>query len=232
MKSYGQYCPIVRGAEIFANRWTPVIIRNLLMGCETFSEIRAGAPGISRTLLTQRLRELERAGVIERQPSANGRSFVYLLTDAGRELREVCWTLGTWGARWLEVAPEHLDAGVVLWAMCRLIDVERLPARRMIVRFDLSDGPRRRFWIVAQNPEAEVCVRDPGFDDDLVVRASSESLANWHMGKISLGQALRSGTIQIEGPRSAQRQFASWGGHSAFAHVKPARPPRARQAAA
>ncbi len=225
MKSYSQYCPIVRGAEIFANRWTPVIIRNLLLGCETFSEIRAGAPGISRTLLTQRLRELERAGVIERRPAATGRGFIYSLTAAGQELRDVCWTLGTWGARWLEVAPEHLDAGVVLWSMCRLIDVERLPDRRMVVRFDLSDGPRRRFWIVAQKPEAEVCVRDPGFDDDLVVRTSSESLANWHMGKTSLGQALRIGTIAIEGPRSRVREFASWGGHSAFAHIKPARRP-------
>jgi hypothetical protein len=160
--------------------------------------------------------------VVERRPSGNGRGYLYSLTDAGRELREVCWTLGTWGARWLEVAPEHLDAGVVLWSMCRLIEVERLPERRLTVRFDLSDGPRRRFWIVAQKPEAEVCVRDPGFDDDLVVRTTSEWLANWHMGKITLGNAMRSGAIQIEGRRSAIREFASWGGHSAFAHVKPA----------
>jgi hypothetical protein len=164
--------------------------------------------------------------VIERRSSPSGRAWLYSLTDAGQELREVCWTLGTWGARWLEMAPEHVDAGVVLWSMCRRIDVERLPERRMIVRFDLSDGPRRRFWIVAQKPEAEVCVRDPGFDDDLVVRTSSESLANWHMGKISLGHALRSGSFQIDGPRSAVREFASWGGHSAFADVKPARPRR------
>jgi DNA-binding HxlR family transcriptional regulator len=229
VKGYGQYCPILRGAEIFANRWTPVIVRNLLMGCETFSEIRAGAPGISRTLLTQRLRDLERSGVIERHP--NGRGARYVLTEAGEELREVCWTLGTWGARWLEVAPEHLDAGVVLWAMCRLIDVERLPERCVVVRFDLSDGPRRRFWIVAQKPKAEVCVRDPGFDDDLVVRTSSEWLANWHMGKITLGHALRAGLIQIDGRRSVVREFASWGGHSSFADVKRARPDRTSRSA-
>jgi DNA-binding HxlR family transcriptional regulator len=231
VKSYGQYCPIVRGAEIFANRWTPVIVRNLLMGCETFSEIREGAPGISKTLLTQRLRELERAGVVERRVNGSGRGSRYALTDAGEELREVCWTLGTWGARWLEVAPEHLDAGVVLWSMCRLIDVERLPERRVVVRFDLSDGPRRRFWIVAQRPKAEVCIRDPGFDDDLVVHASSESLAHWHMGKITLGHALRSGSFRIEGPRSVVREFAGWGSHSAFANVKPGRPRRARRTA-
>lgn len=221
VKSYGQYCPIARGAEIFANRWTPVIVRNLLLGCETFNEIRAGAPGISRTLLSQRLHELERSGVIERRPGP-GRRVTYVLTDAGRELRDVCWSLGTWGARWLEVAPEHLDATVVLWSLCRTIDVEQLHEERMVVRFDLTDGRWPRLWIVAQKPEAELCARDPGFDDDVVMTTSSDWLTKWHTGKISLGGAMSSGTMQVEGRRSAVREVATWGGRSAFAHVKPA----------
>jgi DNA-binding HxlR family transcriptional regulator len=222
MKSYGQYCPIARGAEIFATRWTPLIVRNLLLGCTTFTEIRTGLPGISRTLLTQRLRELERVGVVERH-AAGGRRVEYHLTDAGRELQEVCTALGTWGARWLDVAPEHLDAGVVLWGMCRLIDVDELPEPRMVVRFDLSDGRWRRLWIVAQRPEAEVCARDPGFDDDLVVRASSSSLASWHLGRTSLGHAMHAGTIRVDGPRAAISVLAGWGGAGPFAHVEPAR---------
>lgn len=222
MKTYGQYCPIARGAEIFANRWTPVIVRNLLVGCETFNEIRAGAPGISRTLLSQRLRELERSGVIERRPG-RGRRVTYVLTEAGRELRDVCWSLGTWGARWLEVAPEHLDATVVLWSLCRTIDVEQMHEERMVVRFDLTDGRWPRLWIVAKTPEAELCARDPGFDDDVVVRTSSASLVGWHTGKLSLGGAMRSGAMQVEGRRSAIRELATWGGRSAFAHVTPAR---------
>jgi DNA-binding HxlR family transcriptional regulator len=223
MKSYGQYCPIARGAEIFANRWTPLIVRNLLLGCATFTEIREGLPGISRTLLTQRLRELERVGIVERRAGAGARRIDYVLTDAGLELREVCWALGTWGARWLDVAPEHLDAGVVLWGMCRMIDVERLPERRLVVRFDLSDGRWRRLWIVAQRPQAEVCAQDPGFADDLVVRASSRSLAHWHMGRTSLGHALHAGTISVDGPRAAVRMLAGWGGRGPFAQVEPAR---------
>jgi DNA-binding HxlR family transcriptional regulator len=221
MKSYGQYCPIARGAEIFAMRWTPLIVRNLLLGCTTFTEIRSGLPGISRTLLTQRLRDLERVGVVERRTAA-GRRVEYHLTDAGRDLQHVCMALGTWGARWLDVAPEHLDAGVVLWGMCRLIDVEQLPERRMIVRFDLSDGRWRRLWIVAQRPEAEVCARDPGFDDDLVVRASSRSLASWQLGRTSLGHAMHAGTIRVDGPRAAIRVLAQWGGLGPFAGVEPA----------
>jgi DNA-binding HxlR family transcriptional regulator len=231
VRSYGQYCPIARGAEIFANRWTPVIVRNLLLGCETFNEIRAGAPGISRTLLSQRLRELERSGVIERRPGS-GRRVSYVLTDAGRELREVCWSLGTWGARWLEVAPEHLDATVVLWSLCRTIDVEHMVEERMVVRFDLTDGRWPRLWIVAQQPEAELCARDPGFDDDVVVRTSAASLTDWHTGRLSLGGAMRAGLMQAEGRRHAVREVASWGGRSAFADVKPARARAAARTAA
>jgi DNA-binding HxlR family transcriptional regulator len=222
VKTYGQYCPIARGAEIFANRWTPVIVRNLLLGCETFSEIRAGAPGISRTLLSQRLRDLERWGVVERRVARN-RRVTYALTEAGQELRDVCWSLGTWGARWLDVAPEHLDATVVLWSLCRTIDVAQVPEGRLVVRFDLADGRWRRLWVVAQKPEAELCARDPGFDDDVVVKTSSESLMQWHTGKISLGGAIHAGTMQVQGPRPAVRELASWGGRSAFAHVRPAR---------
>ena len=229
MKTYGQYCPIARGAEIFANRWTPVIIRNLLLGCDTFTAIRAGAPGISRTLLSQRLRELERCGVVERH-QGDGRRVTYRLTEAGHELRDVCWSLGTWGARWLEVAPEHLDATVVLWSLCRTIDVGRVPDGRLVVRFDLTDGRWRRLWIVAQLPEAELCARDPGFDDDVVVRTSSEALTRWHTGKVSLGGAMHSGAMLVQGGRSAVRELATWGGRSAFAHVQPARPRSPRPA--
>ncbi|HVD22281.1 MAG TPA: helix-turn-helix domain-containing protein, partial [Lapillicoccus sp.] len=105
MRTYGQYCPIARGAEIFAERWTPLIIRNVQLGCETFGEILEGAPGLSRTLLTQRLKQLERLGIVESTPKAHGRGHRYQLTSSGHDLFKVCETLGEWGARWLEIAP-------------------------------------------------------------------------------------------------------------------------------
>jgi DNA-binding HxlR family transcriptional regulator len=223
VRTYGQYCPIARGAEIFATRWTPLIVRNLLVGCQTFGEIREGAPGIPRALLTERLAQLEHYGVVARRPKANGRGYVYELTDAGRDLHAVCTALGTWGARWLELAPEHLDAHVVLWSMCRLMDAERLPEERVVVRFELRGRPRQRFWVVAQRPEAEVCVKPPGFDEDLIVRTDPESLAKWQMGWISLGNAMRHGLMEVEGPRRLQRELAGWAGRHEFADVKPAR---------
>jgi DNA-binding HxlR family transcriptional regulator len=109
VRTYGQYCPIARGAEIFAERWTPLIIRNLQLGCGSFSEILEGAPGLSRTLLSQRLKQLERLGVVESAPKPGGRGRHYELTSAGHDLFAVCRSLGEWGARWLEIAPENLD---------------------------------------------------------------------------------------------------------------------------
>ena len=114
MRTYGQYCPIARAAEILAVRWTPLILRNLLLGSTTFGQIADGAPGIPRSLLASRLRELERAGVVESRPNERGRGSRYGLTKAGEDLGGVMLAMGSWGERWLELAPEHLDPGVVL----------------------------------------------------------------------------------------------------------------------
>ena len=127
VRTYGQYCPIARGAEIFAERWTPLIIRNLYLGCGNFGEILEGAPGLSRTLLSQRLKQLERLGVVESAPKPDGRGHHYELTSAGHDLFTVCQSLGEWGARWLEIAPENLDPFVALWSMCNALRRDRLP---------------------------------------------------------------------------------------------------------
>ena len=219
VRTYGQYCPVARATEILATRWTPIIVRNLLLGCETFGEIQDGAPGISRTLLSRRLEQLECYGVIDRVP--NGRGSLYRLTPAGRDLEPVVDALGTWGARWLELAPEHLDAHVVLWSLCRLAEPEDVPGRRLVVRFDLRDGPKRRIWVVLCPPESEVCVKPPGYDEDLVVETDTEWLAKWHMGRISLGEAMHDGLIDVQGP-SHLVQALSGLGLSRFADVQPA----------
>ena len=116
MDGYGQYCPIALGAEVFAERWTPIIVRNLMSGSERFGDLLDGAPGLPRSVLAQRLRRLERAGVIAR---SDGRVPVYQLTDCGQELAQVCLALGVWGARWREVRPEHHDPYLVVWMLSR-----------------------------------------------------------------------------------------------------------------
>jgi DNA-binding HxlR family transcriptional regulator len=222
MRTYGQYCPIARAAEILAERWTPIILRNLLLGATTFGEIADGAPGISRTLLAYRLKELEHAGVITTTRGARGRTTAYALTRAGLDLNGVMLALGTWGERWLELGPPHLDPGVVLdswirWYLAR----DHLPDRRVVVRFDLPDQPRRgdQLWIIFDGDRSEVCRTNPGFDEDLVVKARSRALAEWHLGRVEWAEAVRTGDVTIDGPPRLARDLPTWNRRSGWARL-------------
>lgn len=229
VKSYGQYCPVARAAEVFAERWTPVIVRNLSLNCHAFNEILAGAPGLSKTLLSDRLRSLQRAGVVDAVPNQRGRGSLYYLTEAGRELAEVGRVLGEWGARWTEMEVHHLDPYVVLWAKCRLWDLSKLPRPRIVIRFDISDF-RQPLWILVQPSGAEVCAKHPGFDEDLVVAADRETLARWHSGKLSYREAQASGRLRVDGAPSLVRSFPDWVPLSMFAGVESAQTKVAPQA--
>jgi DNA-binding HxlR family transcriptional regulator len=223
MRTYGQYCPIARGAEIFAERWTPLIVRNLYLGCETFSEILDGAPGLSRTMLTQRLAQLERLGIVESTPKAHGRGHRYRLTSSGRDLFTVCEALGEWGARWLEIAPENLDPYVALWSMCHALEHDRLPEQRVVVRLEFTGyRPHERYWLLLEGGEAEICKTYAGLDEDLYVTAEAEAFVKWHAGQLSWAEATRSARIQLAGPSWLRRAFPTWNGRSRFAHIEPA----------
>ena len=212
VRSYGQYCPIARGAEIFATRWTPIIVRNLLLGCRTFGELAAGAPGIPRALLSERLRQLEVHGIVRRVPHPRGRGWLYEPTAACEDLRPVCDALGEWGGTWVELAPEHLDPYMSLWGIARGIGLLPLPERPVTVRFELRDTERspRRYWLVVRGPEPEVCVKPPGFDEDVVVTTDPGWLARWALGETSLGRGMQAGRVEAEGPRHLVRTLGSW----------------------
>jgi DNA-binding HxlR family transcriptional regulator len=222
VRTYGQYCPIARGAEIFAERWTPLIIRNLYLGCGSFSEILEGAPGLSRTLLAQRLKQLERLGVVESAPKPDGRGHRYELTSAGRDLFTVCRSLGEWGARWLEIAPENLDPFVALWSMCNALRRDRLPDRRVVIRFDFTGRQRReRYWLLIELGDTEICKTYPGLDEDLYITADAEAFVKWHAGQLTWAQATRDGRIQLDGLPALVRAFPTWNARSMFAHIRP-----------
>ncbi len=211
MEGYRDYCPLSRAAEIFATRWTPIIVRNLLLGCETFSELREGAPGISRTLLTQRLRLLEHHGIVERRGGEAGRS-TYALTQAGWELAPVCAALGSWGEQWIALSPEHFDATKVMWGLSKDIAPDTLPDDRTVVRFDVTTPARESYWLLLDAPNVEVCDRPPTDHDDVIVRADVEALVRWHLGEISLGDAMAAGGMAVDGPLDLERMVAGWGG--------------------
>lgn len=222
MKSYGQYCPIARASEVFAERWTPLIVRNIFLGCDTFSAIEAGAPGIPRSLLRQRLSLLEQIGVVARVAKARGTGSRYLLTEAGRELWDVCDALGRWGTRWLEAARWHLDPYVVLWSFTRGVRPERLPAGHVTVQVNFVDQPlkNRHFWLVLDRGDIELCVSDPGFAPDLIVSTRTEAFARWWMGQFSWAAVLRAGDVSLDGPRVLARAFPSWSNRSRYAPLE------------
>lgn len=227
MKGYGQFCPIAVASEIVAERWTPLILREVILNqSRRFEEIRNGLPLISRTLLVQRLRSLEQAGLIATRPRATGRGHEYVPTPAAEEFREVLERLGTWGQRWgtRQFDLENLDLGLLMWNMKRRVDPQRLPERRVVVRFEFRAFPARckplRFsWLILDRRGSEVCIKDPMFDVDLKVRADASALARVWMGDLTFEHALRSGGLEFEGDRDLARGFPTWFLLSRFAHV-------------
>jgi DNA-binding HxlR family transcriptional regulator len=178
-----------------------------LAGCRTFGDLQAGAPGISKALLAQRLQILDRQGIVITERASSGRGHVYALTEKGRELKAITDAMGMWGARWLELEPHDIDAAYVLWATCRLVQLELLPSDGLIVRIELSDRPTDQFWMVLRKPQAEVCSTHPGRSEDLVMQTDSETLARWHLRHLSYDDALRTGRIRVEGPNRQIRAF-------------------------
>jgi FAD/FMN-containing dehydrogenase/DNA-binding HxlR family transcriptional regulator len=224
VRTYGQFCPIARASEVLAERWTPIILRNLLAGCTTFNDIAAGAPMLSRALLTKRLRELERAGVIEIRPKPDGHGSVYELTQAGRELEVVLHAMGGWAEKWMRVTFQHSDPDVVIWSWCKTFwRGDQVPDGRVVVRFDFQRGGRRvRLWLLVQDRDVEVCRRHPGFEEDLVVSIEDPQVFSlWHLGRLGWGDALRYGGIRVEGRPDLARSLPSWNaGPEAHARIR------------
>src|SRR2546421_5529373 len=173
MHLYGQYCPVARAAEIFADRWTVLIVRELLADVSHFNELERGLPGMSRTLLTERLRRLERTGVLERRAASRGKPTQYRLTDAGRDLQRVVDLFGEWGARWAfgEPRPNELDPIILLWWMRRRVALDSVPRRRLVIEFNFRGGPKQKYWLLIEPTDVSVCLKHPGFDVDVIVNA-------------------------------------------------------------
>jgi DNA-binding HxlR family transcriptional regulator len=230
MRTYGGFCPVAKAAEIIAERWTPLIVRELLTGSHRFHEIELGVPGIPHSLLVQRLRSLERAGIIERRTDAPSKRAEYWLTAAGQELFAIVRTLGEWGQRWVnhEIGPEDTDPQLLMWDMHRRIHLDRLPARRVVVQFELHGAKPSRYWLVLEQPEPSVCLKDLGFEVDLFVTADTVALHHVWMGRMTLADAMRQGLVEITGPRDLVRAFPDWLALNFFASVPPAATPLAR----
>jgi DNA-binding HxlR family transcriptional regulator len=224
MKSYGQFCSVARALDLLGERWTLLIVRELLSGSTRFGEVQRGIPRISRTMLSARFRQLADAGVIERRQD-DGAGPEYRLTPAGLELGAVVRELGTWGQRWLprELHPGELDPHALVWDIHRRVRRDALPKTPLVVRIELTDvrGADRRYYLLLRRSEVSLCTFNPGFPEELRVCADRRTLAGWWRGDLTLRQALGGG-MALEGRREWVRAFPSWFERYLFAAVAPA----------
>jgi DNA-binding HxlR family transcriptional regulator len=220
---FGQFCSIARTLELLGERWTLLIVREALCGSTRFGEIQRGIPRISRTMLSARLRELVDGGVLERRDDAGGPS--YALTAAGRELAPIIEQLGTWGQRWLPrtLDDEQLDADALVWDMRRRVRRDALPDRPIVVRIELVDvrPPHDRRFLLLRRSEVSLCTQNPGYPEELVLRADRRTLIAWWRGDLDLAAARRAG-LTVTGPRALVRDFPGWFERYLLAEVRPA----------
>jgi DNA-binding HxlR family transcriptional regulator len=234
MIDYGQFCTVARGAEVFGERWTPLVVRELLCGSTRFNDIRRGVPRMSATLLAQRLRKLEQIGVVKRVGGQTVRE--YRLTPAGEELRPIVLGLGHWGARWIggRLAPGQLDAGFLMWDIRRFARLDEFPRnRRIVIHFRLHDArPREReWWLVVERGVADLCRDDPGHELTLIVDSSVRALTEIWTGDREAAAVLRTKELRITGPAGDAAQLWTWLGRSVFAETRAGRDAAMRAAA-
>jgi DNA-binding HxlR family transcriptional regulator len=222
MRSYGGFCPIAKAVEVVGDRWTLLIIRELLSDTRHFNDFRHALPGIPRSLLSKRLRLLEDAGVVTRREE--GRRVEYHLTVAGKELYDVIWGLGAWGQRWvnLTIGAEDVEPEMLMWDMHRRIHVDQLPAERVVAQFDFRGVARGTYWMLLERPEPSVCLVDPGFQIDLLITTDTVALHRVWMGHLDIYDAIGAGSIVVEGTPALVKAFPSWLALNLFAGISPA----------
>lgn len=220
-RGYGQLCPIAKAAEILAERWTPLIVRELLYGSRHFNELRRGIPLISPAMLSQRLRALEDAGIVERVSPAR-KATEYRLLAPGRALAPLIEQLALWGQRFAvqSLRREDLDAAYLMWALHRCLRVGALGRRDAVIRFELFDAPvaKRRWWLVVRDGEVDLCLKNPGFPVDVTVTANVSTLGSLWLGHLSPQAAVRSGAVSLEGAAPLVRTFPRWCPRSPLVH--------------
>lgn len=204
MRTYAQYCPIVRAVEVLGDRWTLLIVRDMLVGASRFNELSRGLPGLSRALLSRRLRQLATAGLVQR--TGDG----YTLTPSGEALRPLVFGLADWGARYAFGDPraDELDPEVLMWWMHGRIDTGSL-SKRANIEVRINDR-RRTFWLVLEPGDASVCYTDPGLEVDAVLASDIATLYRMWEGEFELLDGVRAGTIELTGPRWVVRGLPDW----------------------
>ncbi len=212
MKGYGQFCPLAQATQVLCERWTLLIVRELLAGSTRFNEIHKGVPLMSPTLLSTRLKQLLKADIVMLEGNRN--NYSYLLTEAGLELRPIVELMGAWGHRWVRsnLDKEDLDAGLLMWDMRRCVDPTQFSCDRVVVEFEYPDAPpgARRWWLISMEGEADLCLDDPGYEVDVLICSSLKTMTEIWICEKKFNDAVQQGEIEVSGDPQLVKTLQAW----------------------
>jgi DNA-binding HxlR family transcriptional regulator len=210
--SYRDFCPVAQALELVGDRWSLLVVRELLCGSRRFGVILRGIPRLPRSMLARRLGQLEAAKLVSHQRGRAGAE--YFLTDAGAALEEVLAALGSWARRHAHrrLRQDQIDPGLLMWNVQRDIDRNNVPGGLLVVRMEFTRPrcPIERYWLKIQDGVGELCLTNPGLEETLVVRTSARAFAEVWLGHRDFRQAIAEGSIRVDGPRRLVAGFPSW----------------------
>ncbi len=220
---YGQFCPVAMASEVLCTRWTVLILRELCAGSTRFNELRKGVPLMSPSLLSKRLKELEKYGVVQRAKTNEPGTYDYRLTQAGQDLQPIVLSMGSWGQKWVDKQSSlrNLDPSLLMWDMRRNLDPTPMPDKRCVIQFLYSELPKKqRWWLVIDQNGVDLCLTDPGHDVDLYVVTDLRTMTAIWMGLTTVRSELAAGRLELTGDAALKRTIQTWLGLSPFAKEK------------
>jgi len=223
LSDYGQFCPVAKATELLGEKWTLLILRELLLGTHRYNEFQRALSRISPTLLTKRLKQLESAGIVIRKAQQGRKGHDYFLTPAGKELAPIVEHLATWGMRWArgQLSDDELDVEFLMWDIQRRLNTAMLPDGETVLCFMFEGLPTfNNWWLVVHNGEVDLCTENPGKDVDLYIRTTLRHLVEIWNGDIEIKSALSKGLIKTQGNTQLAKTMPDWLGICLYADVR------------
>ena len=224
MTSYGQFCPVSKAAEVLFEKWTVLIVRELLMGTARFNDFQHAISKISPTLLTKRLKTLEEKGVIVRKQVSGRRGYEYRLTPAGKELEPLLENIAVWGMRWArgQMSDDELDVELLMWEIQRRIQTKNLPGGETVIRFNFNDLEKHKnWWVWINEDDVDLCTENPDKDVDLYITTDLRTMAEIWQGDLDLKKVLKDERIQTHGKRTLIKTMPDWIGLCKYVDERP-----------